>query len=413
MSCVAIMHYATPPTVGGVEATIYYHARWLNQLGYTVRIVTGAGEVFDEAIAVYENPLFGSRNDEVLKLKKILDQGTVPSEFDELVARMLKALEEALRDCEICIVHNIPTFNKNLPLAVALEKYIQEHNIKLIAWCHDLAWTNPQYLPELYEKPPWTLLKQRWQGVIYVTVSEPRRRELADLLQISLEDVHVILPGVEPAEFYSWTPTTSMLAEKLNLLDADGLLLLPARLTRRKNVALALRILAALYEQTDADYRLIVTGPPGPHNPKNMGYLGELLDLRRELHIEDKAHFLYAYGNEGTPLIPDNATMANLYHIADALLFPSLQEGFGIPMLEAGFAGLPVFCADIPPLRATGQEDVYFFDPVNTPAKTIAEAIHKTFLESGRLRLRVRVRKYARWQRIVRDRVLPLLAKGK
>jgi len=74
---------------------------------------------------------------------------------------------------------------------------------------------------------------------------------------------------------------------------------------------------------------------------------------------------------------------------------------------------LPVFCADIPPLRATGQEDVYFFDPVNTPAKTIAEAIHKTFLESGRLRLRVRVRKYARWQRIVRDRVLPLLAKGK
>jgi len=35
------------------------------------------------------------------------------------------------------------------------------------------------------------------------------------------------------------------------------------------------------------------------------------------------------------PLLLDDATVANLYQIADALFFPSTQEGFGIPIIEA------------------------------------------------------------------------------
>src|SRR5690606_17181679 len=108
----------------------------------------------------------------------------------------------------------------------------------------------------------------------------------------------------------------------------------------------------------------IVTGPPGPHNPSNPGYLGELLQLRDELALTETAHFLYAYGSSDEPLIPDDTTMANLYQLADGLLFPSTQEGFGMPVLEAGLAGIPVFAADLPPLRSTGGDDALYFEPL-------------------------------------------------
>ncbi len=39
---VAILHYASPPIIGGVEQTIYYHARYLAEAGHVVRIITGA-----------------------------------------------------------------------------------------------------------------------------------------------------------------------------------------------------------------------------------------------------------------------------------------------------------------------------------------------------------------------------------
>jgi glycosyltransferase involved in cell wall biosynthesis len=194
---------------------------------------------------------------------------------------------------------------------------------------------------------------------------------------------------------------------RLHLLDADGLLLLPARLTRRKNIALALRVLAEVRARSGQDFRLVVTGPPGPHNPANPGYLGELLDLRRALQLDNAAHFLYELTDP--PLIPDDSTLFNLYQLADALFFPSIQEGFGIPVLEAGLAEVPIFCSDIPAFRSTGAEDVSYFDPVGESAGEITERILETLLTSPTFRLRVRVRQDYRWDEIIRRNLVPLL----
>ena len=60
-------------------------------------------------------------------------------------------------------------------------------------------------------------------------------------------------------------------------------------------------------------------------------------------------------------LIPDSV-IADFYRLADALLFPSREEGFGIPLIEAAFSSVPVFCADIPVLHELGGEDVSYFD---------------------------------------------------
>lgn len=404
---VAILHYASPPTVGGVESTIAYHARGLVACGYAVRVISGSGEPFDEQVETHINPLFGSKHPDVLKVKSELDAGNVTSAFEALVQRLTADLQTALKDCEVCIVHNAHTLNKNLPLTAALAKI--KDTSRFIAWCHDLAWTNPQYQPELHEGYPWDLLRQAWPGTRYVTVSEARRVELAELLNIAPDKIAVVVAGVDPAQFFHWTDTTKSLAENLNLLDADGLLLIPARLTRRKNIALGLDVLAALRRISGKDFRLIVTGPPGPHNPANPGYLQELLDLRAKLDLEDSAHFLYAYGEGDKPLIPDDDTMANLYQLSDALFFPTLQEGFGIPIVEAGLAGLPVFCTDIPPLRHTGRDDITYFDPAQDSPEKIAQQVWETLQQYPPYRLRVRVRQSYRWDIIIRQHIIPLI----
>jgi glycosyltransferase involved in cell wall biosynthesis len=62
-----------------------------------------------------------------------------------------------------------------------------------------------------------------------------------------------------------------------------------------------------------------------------------------------------------------------LYSSAAALLFPSLQEGFGWPVIEAQACGCPVFTSDLPPMNEIGSEAAVFVDP-NDP-EAIAAAI--------------------------------------
>lgn len=407
---VAILHYASPPVVGGVEATIAFHARGLAARGYHVRVISGRGGTFDPRVETVILPRLGSTHPDVLSTKRELDQGIVPDSFEPLVTQIVHELRPLLEDCDAVIVHNAHSLNKNLPFTAALSKLTEALSTRWIAWCHDLAWTNSQYQPELRDGYPYDLLRTVWPETTYVTVSEARRPELAGLLKVDPNSIEVVVPGVDPAGFFSWTPTTKRLVDTLGWMDADGLLLLPARLTRRKNIALALRVLAEIRTQSGRDFRLIVTGPPGPHNPANPGYLGELLDLRRELNLDDSVHFLYQYGESADePLIPDDATMADLYLTCDALFFPSTQEGFGIPVLEAGLAGIPAFCADIPPLRGTGGDDAVYFDPVNGKPAEIASTVLHTLDGDRRFRLRNRVRQQYRWDAIIDNQIVPLI----
>lgn len=404
MKRIALLHYASAPTIGGVESLMTHHARALDRLGYSVTVVSGDGAPFDERIPVHINPLFSSQHPDVLALKRELDAGTVPPAFEALVARVSDALADALKACDVVVVHNAHTLNKHLALTVALSR--MQHP-RQIAYVHDIAWTNPQYLPELHDGFPWNLLRQPMPKVPYITVSEARCEELAGLLGIPRAQITLMTPGIDPARFLGWTLMLEDIEARLHLLDADGLLLLPARLTRRKNIALALRVVAALRETTGKDMRLIVTGPPGAHNPTNRSYFSDLLDLRASLGLTEGAHFLYEL--EDPPRLADDDTLAALFRTCDALLFPSTQEGFGIPVLEAGLAGLPVFCSDILPFRETGGADVTYFDPDRGDPRDIAANIADVLAHHPVSRLRVRVRQQYRWDTLVRDLLVPHL----
>jgi glycosyltransferase involved in cell wall biosynthesis len=132
-----------------------------------------------------------------------------------------------------------------------------------------------------------------------------------------------------------------------------------------------------------------------------------LLDVRQRLRLEASIHFLYRLEPE-EPRALDDATLADLFGLADGLLFPSRDEGFGIPVLEAGLSRLPVFCSDIPPFRETGGADVTRFTLEDSPAK-VARLILDSLARDPAYRLHRRVRREFTWTRLLRSRLMPLL----
>jgi len=103
--------------------------------------------------------------------------------------------------------------------------------------------------------------------------------------------------------------------------------------------------------------------------------------------------------------------VAELFTSADALLLTSRAEGFGIPVLEAGLARLPVFCTEIPPFRESGWEDVTYLALEESPEQA-AQRILTALEANGHHRMRRRVLRHFTWERLVRERLLPLLEAG-
>lgn len=59
----------------------------------------------------------------------------------------------------------------------------------------------------------------------------------------------------------------------------------------------------------------------------------------------------------------DDGDLPRIFHMASVFIFPSLYEGFGIPLLEAMSQSVPVVASDIPVLREIGGEAALYFDP--------------------------------------------------
>ncbi len=405
---VGMVHYAAPPVVGGVELTIYHHARVLLAQGHQVTVVAGRGEAVLPGMVFRREPLVDSRHEPILALQRALAAGHVPGEFEETVETLCQALTHHLEACDVVIGHNLFTLHKNLALTAAVHRLVVAgEGPPWVAWHHDFAWLRPQYRPELHPGEPWELLRRPWPGVRHVTVSAAQRDDLAALYGLPPQEISVVPPGVEPLRFFRCDGVVARLVEQWRLLEADCTFLLPARITRRKRIELGLRWLEAVRRVSGWDARLVVTGPPGPHNPANAAYLEELLELRRSLGLEDAVHFAYL-ATPGTPLLLDDEQVAALYQVADALLFPSRQEGFGIPVLEAGLGRLPVFAAALPPFRESGGEHVTLF-PDGTPPDEVGRTIVRVLERDRAFRFRRRVLRRFTWSTIVQRRLLPLL----
>jgi glycosyltransferase involved in cell wall biosynthesis len=173
--------------------------------------------------------------------------------------------------------------------------------------------------------------------------------------------------------------------------------------TPRKNIELALRTLAVL-RRVMPEAILIVTGPLGAHNAANADYFQKLKDLRAELNLSGAAIFLAELIDT---YLPDEV-IADFYRISDALFMPSREEGFGLPLIEAGLNRLPVFCTNIEPLRTLGGKEVATFSPDADP-ESIARLIIDRLQSDAQYQFAVRTRQQYAWEEIYRTKIAPLL----
>ncbi|HLF28476.1 MAG TPA: glycosyltransferase family 4 protein [Anaerolineae bacterium] len=407
----ALLHYTAPPVVGGVEAVIQAQARAFLHAGYPVSVITGRGDasVLPPEAGFNLIPELDSRHPAISDIHSALEQGGAPPGFDEMVAQLQRDLSPVLARFDAVIIHNIFTKHFNLPLTAALHNLLDQGILRrCIAWCHDFSWTSPNSRPKLHAGHPWDLLRTYRSDVIYVVVSEERQQVLADLFNCPPERIRVIYNGVDPETLLGLSPAGRALIQRLGLLESALVLLMPVRVTRAKNIEYALRVAAAL-KTRGCRAKLIVTGPPDPHDAQRMRYFQSLQGLRRELNVEQEARFVFEAGPDpAQPFYIDEQVVAELFRASDVMFMPSHREGFGMPVLEAGLIGRPVVCTDVPAAREIGGADVTLFDAAEDPARLADRLLE--WAEHDRLhRLRRRVQQNYTWQAIFHRDIEPLL----
>jgi glycosyltransferase involved in cell wall biosynthesis len=407
----AILHYTAPPIVGGVEAVIQAHVRLFIQAGYPITVVAGRGD--HAALPSGANfvlvPKIDSQHPQVTQASSMLEQGEVPPDFDDMVSRLAETLAPVLSRFDNVIIHNLFTKHFNLPLTAALCRLLDAGTIRrCIAWCHDFTWTSPNSRSKVHLGCPWDLLRTYRSDVTYVAVSKRRRRTLAMLLGCPLEQIRVIYNGVAPDVLLGLSAEGYALVTSLGLLESDLVLLMPVRVTPAKNIEYALHVVAAL-KTRGCRPRLIVTGPPDPHDAESMAHFQALQALRNQLDIEKEMRFVFESGPDpGQPFTIGARVVGDLFRVSDMVFMPSHREGFGMPVLEAGLVGVPVMCTDVPAAEEIGGQDVTIFDATEDPAR-VAGQILAWAEQSPVHRLRRRVRQNYTWSAIFHRDIQPLL----
>ena len=407
----AILHYTAPPVVGGVEAVIRAHVRVFIQAGYPVTVIAGRGEeaALPPDASLVLIPEMDSQCSQIMQMSAMLEQGEVPSDFDGMVNQLIGTLTPVLSRFDNVIIHNVFTKHFNLLLTAALHLLLDAGKLRrCIAWCHDFTWTSPSSRSKVHPGYPWDLLRTYRPDVTYVVVSQRRQRTLAALLGCSPEQIPVIYNGVAPDVLLGLSAEGYGLATRLGLLESELVLLMPVRVTRAKNIEYALHVVAAL-KASGCRPKLVLTGPPDPHDEQSIAYFRSLQMLRRQLGVEEEMRFVFESGPDpDQPFFINGRVVGDLFRVSDVMFMPSRREGFGMPVLEAGLSGLPVVCTYVPAAEEIGGVDVILFDASEDPTH-LAERILAWAEQSPVYRLRRRVRQNYTWRAIFHRDIKPLL----
>ena len=109
-----------------------------------------------------------------------------------------------------------------------------------------------------------------------------------------------------------------------------------------------------------------------PHSLVLVGHLPENPEFRAELEEAGSERIRF------TGYLPDDE-VASLMQNASLFAFPSLYEGFGIPILDAQRAGVPVTCSNVSALPEIAGDGAYLFDPYSVDA--MADALRRCLVD--------------------------------
>jgi glycosyltransferase involved in cell wall biosynthesis len=218
---------------------------------------------------------------------------------------------------------------------------------------HDCILERPQFAPSARVRWAYRLLSTavvRTNGVI--TPSWASAQDVHRYYRIPAGNIKIVPNGVED-KFSAQSADGERARVSLDL--PEHYLLQVGVRRPHKNLGVLIRLLARL-----PDRHLVLVGNVDRRFPDPVPALATQLGVADRVH-----HF---------PFVAEN-DLIGIYQQADALLFPSLIEGFGLPLLEAMAAGTPVIASDIPAFAELAQDAAILVPPSSSAAW--AEAVER------------------------------------
>lgn len=227
-------------------------------------------------------------------------------------------------------------------------KYVVPYYVraKTVTTVHDMAY----FIPELSAYTAADTLFMRTmiksscsRADKIVAVSTNTKEDIEKLLHVTPDKVLVIHEAAD-GKYAPVSDRARMdsFREKCGL--GKNFILFTGGISPRKNLA---RLIAAFERiSSNIDHTLVLTGAKGWSNE-------DVLRLIERNKRVVKLGFV------------DDGDMPLLYNLADLFVYPSLYEGFGLPVLEAQSCGCPVVCSKTSSLDEVGGDGVSFVDPYN------------------------------------------------
>lgn len=216
-----------------------------------------------------------------------------------------------------------------------------------------------------------------------LTVSEFSKGRLASLTGIPYENIEVVYEAPKSAvRSQQNLCLVKSVLEKHNLIDTPFLLHVGV-LEKRKNLPRLVEAFALATRDLPPGIKLVLVGQAGPKQDMD------------DTHAIEK--MIRKYGLEKSVMLTDYVSDDELlafYQGATCYVFPSLYEGFGLPILEAFANDLPIVAADQTSIPEIAGDAALLFNPNNTEemARQIARAVNEDALrqmliQAGRRRL--------------------------
>ena len=181
-----------------------------------------------------------------------------------------------------------------------------------------------------------------------IALSEAGAEHIVDYLHVPRERIDVV-PLAAGAKARATPTAAAELRARLALGDGPVILTVSAKKVH-KNLERLVRAMVGVAARWP-DATLVMPGNPTPHER-------ELRELAAELGIAANVAF---------PSYVDAADLEGLYALASCFVFASINEGFGIPILEAMARGVPVACSNVSALPEVAGDAARYFDPLSVP----------------------------------------------
>jgi glycosyltransferase involved in cell wall biosynthesis len=212
--------------------------------------------------------------------------------------------------------------------------YVVPYNVKgkVILTVYDLV---VELFPETMEEKNREFLQKEMHRSIkradhIITISDSVKSELINILNIDAKKIDVVSPGVDYKIFNEKVTDRqkAKIMQKYNL--PEGYILYLGTLEPRKNIYSLLKAFINLKKEKKISEKLVIVGKKG-WNYEN------IYKIIYENNIENEVVF--------TGYVDENEKPA-IYQMAKLFVFPSIYEGFGIPVLEAMASGIPVIVSN-------------------------------------------------------------------